>query len=898
MEIEKPNFMTQEQAEKRYSMIKQGSINYNLHLALEKGTTFRGLVEASFETLNLTEDLFIDFRGNDLFKIVINGNEISQDKPNFAHVFDGLFIKLPLNHLKSNEKNTVTIVYQNKYADDGLGLHSFTDTDGKQYIYSQCESFWCNRIFPNFDQPNLKATMKLTAVYPNDWIMLSNQFAEQQGAFNKESFTSAGSNADILLQGMSLENKNISYFKTTQILPTYLFGFAAGPYVVIKGPNSYNNIPMNVYCRESSLPYLQKYSDFIFEITNECMRFFVEFFGYPYPFEKYDQIFCPEFNCGAMENAGLVTFNDTRFVFKEEISDTRMTVFLNVIAHELCHHWFGNLVTMKWWNDLWLNESFADFMGHFVLTKISSKIRRIADGFVLFNNRKVWGYNTDQQITTHPIAGDVPNTEVAENIFDGITYAKGASTLRQLLSLIGEQNFSSAMKRYFNKFAFKNADLNDFIENLDVEFQTLNLGFSLKEWQQEWISTAGLNECQPEFDPNNQNSHACLCIHQTCALEMHPTLRRHNMKVAFFDENCNITEQTVILKPAEKTTIEYDGSKNFKAVLLNYGDYAFIKTILDPVSLTFLQHNLHKISDVLTRTLIWKAFYDMARDGKISSEQYVDIFISCIKNEVSEEIVAPQFTYLSNIVSLFTPLKYKSILKQKLFSFCYNFLLSTSKEQKNKIITIKTALIQYADSQEQISSLVQWFKGQNKELEGFEIGNEGEWQIVCLAHQSSQYTLQEKKQIFDEQLKKDSSDTSKNMEQKCRAIVASAEERQVLWNQYINKLEFSQRILQNSMEGFVSTKDSDLIKPYNEKFFADIKVVYANQIPEYASIVYDSLQPQSDDLDWLIAQYTNVLSSVPSTQVFFTRRLKETLDLLQRKKRAFTCFYQRTQLQV
>lgn len=222
----------------------------------------------------------------------------------------------------------------------------------------------------------------------------------------------------------------LAVFPVTQLLPTYLFGFIAGPFFKIPSKTAnYKNLPMSLYSRESLAVHLERMADFMFEVTNQCMEFYEKYFETPYYFSKYDQVFCPEYNAGAMENAGLVTFNDL-YVFREEVDASRLTGLTNTITHEMAHHWFGNLVTMKWWNDLWLNESFADFISHYCISKINITTRKLSNVWITFNTRKSWGYRTDQLNTTHPIAGEVADTEAAENVFDGITYSKGAATLR------------------------------------------------------------------------------------------------------------------------------------------------------------------------------------------------------------------------------------------------------------------------------------------------------------------------------------------------------------------------------------------------------------------------------------------------------------------------------------
>ena len=263
------------------------------------------------------------------------------------------------------------------------------------------------------------------------------------------------------------------------------------------------------------------------------MKFFEEFFGHEYAFNKYDQIFVHEYNVGAMENAGVVTFNDL-YIWKEKVSTEKMLGLANTISHELSHHWFGNLVTMKWWDDLWLNESFADFISHFCLEKIKNnglKEIQYESAMLAFLNRKNWGYDEDQRITTHPIRGPVPNTTVADSIFDGITYAKGASTMKQLLFIMKEENFSKGLAAYFKKFAFKNAKLEDFMYEMK---QVNHSGFDLNSWRELWLEKESLNYLEPIWKPEDKSENAKMQILQRPFTEKFPTLRPHRIKIGFF----------------------------------------------------------------------------------------------------------------------------------------------------------------------------------------------------------------------------------------------------------------------------------------------------------------------------------------------------------------------------
>lgn len=339
------------------------NITYTLFLKLKKGATYDGQVIVNFHLSKVSPNLFFDFSGTTISSIIINEKKLST-QDSYESLRDRRFLQLPESNLLIG-KNQVEITFSNLYSNDGLGLHSFTDTDGKQYIYSQCETYAANKIFPCFDQPDLKATLTLTMAVPKDWITIANEPISNQNSQcpNLASFMTAQEEPDY----------HITSFLTTPKISTYLYVFCAGPFQEIKCTNLYRSIPMSCYCRESLLTYLKDQADEIFEVTREVLRFYESFFSYPYPFSKYDSVFCPEFKFGAMENPGAVTFND-RIIWREKVTVDRNMLRVLVIAHEASHHWFGDLVTMKWWNDLWLNESFADFIAHFCLFKIQEKI--------------------------------------------------------------------------------------------------------------------------------------------------------------------------------------------------------------------------------------------------------------------------------------------------------------------------------------------------------------------------------------------------------------------------------------------------------------------------------------------------------------------------------------------
>lgn len=443
-----------------------------------------------------------------MLSLSINGKPVDKIE------YDGSFVQLPKELLLVG-KNTTVIHWRTKYDIDGNGCVSFVDVDGKQYIYTQFEPYYCNRVLPLFDQPDLKARMSLNIIAPKEWKVLSNEKPIERGDFNAEGYLKHVKNADAKLADFikGSEGQQMALHPETKILPNYLFCFVAGEYSELVCPNPYKGIPMSLYCIESLIKHLETLAPFVWEVTIEAMKFYEQYFGYPFSFNKYEQVFVHEYKWGAMENAGIVTFNDL-YVWKEKVSNERMLGLANTITHELAHHWFGNLVTMKWWDDLWLNESFADFISHYCLEKIKPSITTLKydSSMASFSNRKGWGYTEDQMVTTHPIAGSVANTLVAESIFDGITYSKGAATMKQLMFVMTEEKFGKALSEYFHKFEWKNTVLSDFIAAMQHHFH--NDQFKLEEWKHVWLEKACLDQIEPRWDHHCCQKDAKLLVEQ------------------------------------------------------------------------------------------------------------------------------------------------------------------------------------------------------------------------------------------------------------------------------------------------------------------------------------------------------------------------------------------------
>ena len=550
---------------------------------------------------------FIDSVGKRVISASLNGREL--DTANY----DGVTIWLKDLELE----NVLIIEVENFYAKSGEGLQKSIDpVDQEVYLYSQAATAYARMIFPCFDQPDLKASLELSVIAPTVWEVLSNNPVARK---------------------IDLEDgKSHWHFTPTPPISTYIYALIAGPY--FKVTDEYVGakvVPLGIYIRKTLAEFLD--ADNIFAATKNGFAYFENVFGLAYPFEKYDQIAVVDYNWGAMENPGAVTFREDRFVFRSKVTERDYSWRTSTILHEMAHMWFGDLVTMKWWDDVWLNESFAEWVSYHALNEST----RFTNSWVAFNSDiKNWGYRADQLHSTHPVVTFAKDLDTANSNFDGISYAKGASVLKQLYAFIGPEKFIAAIQSYFQKFAWQNTTLLDLLHELEI-----SSGISLTEWAATWLQTAGVNTLRPQIVIEDGKYSLASVLQNAPIIPSGSTeLRPHKMGIGLYD----FKDGELRLRTSISTTIngertyvpELTGEKVADLLLLNDRDLTFAKIRFDPTSLELLKKHLGSIVDPLARTLCWSALWDMTRDAELPARDFIAASLLAIESEKDSDVIS------------------------------------------------------------------------------------------------------------------------------------------------------------------------------------------------------------------------------------------------------------------
>lgn len=717
-------YLSQEQAFKRSSRVS--NVSYQLNYSLTGDENFSASSTINFALNDNTLPLTVDLNKAQITSLVINGFSMSAEQ--LEKSYNQWFITLPVAQLLQG-KNTVTVNFTRKHSTNGEGLHRFKDpVDDKVYLYSHFEPAAAQQMFALFDQPDLKATFEMTVSAPQEWTVISATREDKiakQGEFN------------------------IWHFPQSEILSPYNFSLHAGPYKMWQ--DNSGKYPLRLFTRQSVANQITPKHWFTY--TQQGFEFFDNYFGINYAFKKYDQVLVPDFLYGAMENAAAVTFAEGSFLTNGEMSQNRRERLASVIMHEMAHQWFGNLATMKWWNGLWLNESFAAFMA----TLATSEATEFTNAWRSFYaDGKQYAYRADQRVTTHPIEVAVPSTANAFDNIDAITYSKGASVLNQLRHLLGEKTFQQGIHNYLSGNAYKNAVLDDFINSLAEAS-----GKDLTQWQQKWLYQAGVNTIEASYQCDAGNISAFELLQTADASQ--PTLREQKVQIALFKANnpgFKLTKKINVIYQGKNTQVnELIGVTCPDLVYPNYQDWAFVKVNLDARSFKTTQNYLAQIQDPLLRSMLWQSLWDSVRDGKLPLNEYLQVALA---NAPFEQ----DYTTLGQILGQISAAKvyldkglgsqhsYLKEIAQQLEEITWQ---STLYNSDNKSLQRRwfNSYINFAHTDNALDNLYKLLKAQHS-LDGLIISQDIRWDIIA---QLSRYKYAKSADLISQELTLDNSDT-------------------------------------------------------------------------------------------------------------------------------------------
>jgi aminopeptidase N len=779
--------LTRDEAATRSALITVSSYQVDLDLTGDE-KTFGSVCVIRFGCAAPGSSTFLNLTAPAVHEITLNDAPVSLD------AFDG--DRITLTGLAAD--NVLRVTAACAYSHSGEGLHRFTDpADGRVYLYSDLETFDAHRIYACFDQPDMKATYELAVTAPADWQVVSNMAAE--------STTAAPGLGDV--EAVRWQ------FPPTPVMSTYITAVAAGPYHVVR--DEHDGIPLGVFCRQSLAPYLDPGE--IFEVTRQGFDFFHSSFGIKYPFGKYDQLFVPEFKEGAMENAGCVTFVEA-YIFRSRVTDFAREARAETILHEMAHMWFGDLVTMRWWDDLWLNESFATWAG----TLAQAEATRWTAAWTTFAQLyKAWAYRQDQLPSTHPIAADIPDIEAVEVNFDGITYAKGASVLKQLVAYVGRENFLDGVRKYFAAHAWGNATLADLLAALEE-----TSGRDLAGWAEQWLQTAGVNTLRPSYTLDDDGRFAEFAVEQE-APATHPVLRSHRIAIGLY----HLTADGLVRRHRVETDVagprtvvaELAGQPRPDLVLVNDEDLTYAKIRLDTHSLRTLVESIAEFKDSLPAALCWSAAWDMCRDAEMAARDYVQLVMLGISSVADISVVQTLLRQAGQAVRRFADPGWRET-GLALMADTLRGLLHDAEPGSDAQLAYVRAFTGVAVADDDLALLAGLLDG-SVVLDGLTVDTELRWAL--LGRMVSRGFRGFGPGEINAELARDATDAGERHAAACRAAVPTAEAKQDAWDLLVSG-EQALATFRATLSGFADPDQPELVNPYREKYFAVVGDVWRN----------------------------------------------------------------------
>ncbi len=859
--------LTRVEAEERKSIV-QYPIHYSVDLVLTQGdTTFVSTSTIQFGA-KAGESTFLDLIADEVTSVTLNGESV---EPGEVFADD----RIALNNLR--ERNEVVVTAVCRYSTTGEGLHRSVDpSDGNVYLYSQFEVPDARRVYAVFDQPDLKAVFRFSVLAPCSWIVTSNMPVERTEDTDQMTL-------DGTLGTKPAEHAKRWTFAPTPTMSSYLTAICAGPYA--EWHTTYQNedgrtIPMAQYCRQALKDDFAKDVDYLFDITKKGFAFYAKTWGVPYPYAKYDQIYVPEYNAGAMENIGMVTIRDS-YVFSSKVTDALAERRVVTVLHELAHMWFGDYVTMKWWNDLWLNESFAEFTS----TLATAEATEWKDAWATFcSGEKSWALNQDQLSTTHPIVAPINDLNDTYVNFDGITYAKGASVLKQLVAYVGRSEFFEGINHYLYRHAYSNATLNDLLTELEG-----TSGRDLKTWSAQWLEQAGINTIATDLHTAQDGTISELTLHQFAPTD-HPVLREHRLAVGFYNEDEESgkvvrTDRIELDVDGEATTVtEAAGKPRPQFLLTNDDDLTYTKLRFDDESLAFATANLYRFDDALARAVIWLALWDMTRDGELAASDFIGTTLKLLSTETESTTFRYALACLSTTVWHYTDRTKRAAIAQHTAQALLDLAKQAPAGSDMQFQLISAYLTYGVEGDSAFADTVRGLLSGSLVLEGLELDNNFRWSLVRAL--SSINAIDE----ADIQQELERKDTTENREfaLAARAARATAEAKAWAWNEAIHDEVLTNAQLESVAGGFASTPSQELAEPYVKEYFDSAEWIWNHKTFHMAEALLEGLYPRYADPATLVelgdkwlashADADNALRRLISANVESSHRTKMVAD--------------------
>jgi aminopeptidase N len=788
--------LTREEARTRADLLSD--LEYEVLIDITGEKVFHSEVTARFSAARPGADTFVDFAGGMVTRVEVNG------RPRDA-LHDGTRIRLD----GLADRNEVRITTESEYSNSGKGMNRFVDpVDGRAYVHTDFEPFDAHRAYPCFDQPDLKGTIRFTVIAPAGWEAVSNARAE----------------------GPPVEEDGRARwtFRPTPPISTYVSMVAAGPFH--KVTDRHRSVDLGLYCRQTLAEHLE--SEEWIEITKQGLDFFEAAFGYPYAFDKYDQLVVPEFAAGAMENPGAVTFHE-HYIFRSRVTATEREMRAGTILHEMAHMWFGDLVTMRWWNDLWLNESFASYAG--VLSEVEST--RFREGWTTFANfEKTWALQQDQLPTTHPIVAEIPDVLSVHLNFDGITYAKGAAVLKQLVAWVGMTGFLEGMKRYFVRHEYGNTELSDFLAALEE-----SSGRDLDAWSKEWLETPGVNTLWPE--PAVEGDRFSSFVVRQDAADRWPQLRSHRVAVGLYDEEEGRLRRRTRVEldvVGDRTEVgDLAGERVPVLAVVNDDDHTFAKVRFDVRSLATVRERLSDVEDPLARAVCWTACWDMARDAELPAREYLDVVLRHLGGETEVGLVERTLGQASSSIYLYGEPANREKAAMRLAATALEELGRADPGGDHQLAWAR-AFAAAARSEEDLG-VVRGLLDGTTSFDGLAVDTELRWHVVRSLAAAG---VPDAPQLIEAEKERDPTDRGARYAAGALAARPSSEAKEEAWRKLLEDRELSEAMLQSIMRGFQQPGQDDVLAPFAGRYFGVLPGVWEGRDLEFVLDFGEELYPR------------------------------------------------------